>query len=293
MPESLDGGPDVLTLIETALPRLPDALRRIGQAILDDPDATATMTVAALGQRSHTSPAGVTRFCRAVGLAGFQDLRLRLAREAGRATAQSWPVDVGFDIAASDDFAQVAAVVARADIMSIQRTVEQLDHTTAEAAAQALATAGRIDIYAFDGSACAATEMEIRMHRIGRPIWARTDGHRAETSAALLGAGDVAIGLSHSGATAEIVSALRTAHAAGAITIAITNDARSPLTTAADHVLTTAVYGTTFRHGGSAARHAQLLLLDCLYVRVAQLTHDHATASLAKTASISDRHRAT
>ncbi|MGY0233018.1 MurR/RpiR family transcriptional regulator [Longispora urticae] len=293
MDASLDDGPDVLTLIEAALPRLPEALRTIGRTVLDDPHTAATLTVAALGLRSGTSPAAVTRFCRAVGLAGFQDLRLRLAREAGRATAQRWHVDVGFDIDRDDDFAQVAAVVARADVLSIQRTVEQLDRATAEATARALAVAARIDIYALGGSAFAATEMEMRLHRIGRPVWARTEGHRAEASAALLGPGDVAIGLSHSGGTGEIVSALTIAREAGATTVAITNDARSPLAAVADHTLTTAVYGTTFRSGGSAARHAQLLLLDCLYVRVAQLTYDHATDCLTRTATVPDRHRTT
>ncbi|MEV6521166.1 MurR/RpiR family transcriptional regulator [Longispora sp. NPDC051575] len=287
------GVPSVLVLIDAELSRLPDALRSIAKTILNDPHATATMSMNALALRSHTTPETVARFCRALGLAGFQDLRLRLARETSVAPAHGWHADLGFDIGPDDSLAHAAAVVARADVLSLQYTADQLDLTALDAAARALATAGRIDVYALGGSAYAAHEMAARMHRIGRPIWARTETHDAETSAALLGTGDAAIALSHSGGTGETIAALCLASSSGATTVAVTDDRHSPLAGYADHILTTAVYGTTYRHGGPAARHAQLLILDCLYVRVAQLTHERASACLERTRHIPEHHRAT
>ncbi|GIG62501.1 transcriptional regulator [Longispora fulva] len=291
MDSSPTGGTSLLTIIENALPRLPDGLRAIGRTILADPDTAVTLTVASLGLRSSTSPAAVTRFCQAIGLAGFHDLRLRLAREIGHETARRWHIDVGFDITPDDDLAHAVAMVTQAGLASVQRTTDKLDHPTAESAARSLATARRIDLYAIGTSALAATEMQLRLHGIGRPAWVHPDGRRAAISAALLGHGDTAIGICHSGDTPEIVSALRLARRNGATTVAITNEPHSALATAAQHTLTTFVYGTTFRHGEQAASHAQLLLLDCLYVRVAQLTHAHAADCLDPTAANRDQHR--
>ncbi|WP_412543496.1 MurR/RpiR family transcriptional regulator [Longispora sp. K20-0274] len=284
---------NVLSLIDAELPRLPDALRSVGKTVLNDPLATATMSMNALALRSHTTPETVARFCRALGLAGFQDLRLRLARETRYAVTDRWHEDLGFDVTPDDSLAHIAAIVARADVLSLQATADQLDLTALDAAAHALAVAGRIDLYALGGSAYAAHEMEHRMHRIGRPIWARTEAHHAQTSAALLTPVDAAVALSHSGTTGQTIAALCLASSAGATTIAITDNPHSPLAGYADHILTTAVHGTTYRHGGPAARHAQLLILDTLYVRVAQLTHEHASACLERTRHIPEHHRAT
>jgi len=51
--------------------------------------------------------------------------------------------------------------------------------------------------------------------------------------------------------------------------VAVTNNARSPLTGAAGLLLTTAVYETTYRSGGLAATHSHLIVADLLYIRVA------------------------
>lgn len=284
---------DVLAHLEAVFADLPEALQAVANHVLDVPGQVAGASVQDVAVRSGTSPATVVRFCRAIGLSGFQDLRLRLAKEEGRASAGRWSIDLGPHIGPNHSVEHVAAVVAQRDVASIQRTLEQLDLAALDRAAAAVAQAGRIDVYGIGGSASAAHELEMRLHRIGRPVWARVEGHLAETSAALLSGADVAIGISHSGVTGEVVLPMRRASGQGATTVAITNNARSALARTANITLTTAVYDTTFRHGGDAARHAQLLVLDCLYVRVAQLNYDAAIDGLRRTAEIPLGHAVT
>ncbi|WP_162931133.1 MurR/RpiR family transcriptional regulator [Streptomyces sporangiiformans] len=284
---------DLLAYLETVFADLPEALQAVASHVLDAPGQVAGASVQDVAAQSGTSPATVVRFCRTIGLTGFQALRLRLAKEEGRASAERWTVDLGPHIGPDDSVEHVAAVVAQRDVASIQRTQEQLDLAALDRAAAAVARAGRIDVYGIGGSASAAHELELRLHRIGRPVWARGEGHLAETSAALLSDSDVAIGISHSGVTGEVVLPIRRAAAQGAVTVAITNNVRSPLARTADITLTTAVYDTTFRHGGDAARHAQLLVLDCLYVRVAQLNYDAAMDGLRRTAEVPLGHAVT
>jgi DNA-binding MurR/RpiR family transcriptional regulator len=157
--------------------------------------------------------------------------------------------------------------------------------------ASAIAEAGRVEITGLGSSGTAGQEMAFRLERIRVPVWYRPDTHRALTNAALLRSGDVAIGLSHSGRTREVIEALAEAGDQGALTVAITSFARSPLAEVADIVLTTSVHETTFRLAALSALHSQLVVLDLIYVAVAQRTFDRTAEALEFTVRAVDAHR--
>jgi DNA-binding MurR/RpiR family transcriptional regulator len=285
------GAPSGITLqISAQIGQLPEALRKVGQCVLDDPRGVAELSIAEIAALADTSQATVTRFCRMIGVASYRHLRLALAHEQGGADAGLWRTEIGSTINANDPLEVVAAVIARSDTAAIQATVDRVDLACIEQAAQAIASARRVDVYGIGGSGMAAQALHSGLHRIGCSAWVWTESHAGETSAALLTPADVAIGFSHSGSTKEIVHCLKTAHERGATTVAVTNGSRSPLARSASLLLTTAVYETTFRIGGFAAMHPQLVLADLLYVRVAQLTYDRAAMSLARTAHVHSDH---
>jgi DNA-binding MurR/RpiR family transcriptional regulator len=115
-----------------------------------------------------------------------------------------------------------------------------------------------------------ALDLQMKLQRIGRPAFAWPDPHMAISSAALRGSGDVAIGLSHTGTTVDTIDALREARSHGAATAAVTNFPWSPITEVADFVLITAARETAFRSGATTSRIAQLTVVDCLFVTLAQ-----------------------
>ncbi|GAA0300887.1 MurR/RpiR family transcriptional regulator [Kineococcus aurantiacus] len=274
---------------------LPPSLRKVADFVLDRPELVEECSAAELARRAGTSQAAVTRFCQTIGLEGYQGLVRWVAREQGRraheAGASVWgTAEVGPEIGPDDDLERVAAVVAAADVRSLQDTARRLDLDAVERAAQAVARAHRVDVYGVGGSAAMAAETDARLFGIGVPVRNWTEVHAATTSAALLTPADVAIAISHSGATREVVEPAELAARRGATTVAVTGDPGSPLSQLADVVLTVAAGGTTFREGPFAARHAQLLVVDCLYVRVAQLTFARASAARALTDHIPAGH---
>ncbi|MFF4113370.1 MurR/RpiR family transcriptional regulator [Streptomyces sp. NPDC001714] len=282
---------DVTTLIRTELPRLAGSLRKVGELILEDPAAVTRCSAAELGRRTGTSQATVTRFCRAVGLDSYQHLLIALAQERGRGEVSDWgTAEIGPDISPDDSLERVVKVVGTADLRAVQQTLDRIDLDAVERAAQAMARARRIDVYGVGGSGAVAQETETRLFRIGCPVRGWTEVHAAATSAALLTPADVAIGISHSGATRETTEPFETARKRGATTIALTADPRSPLARGADIRLISATPETSFPTGIIGARHSVLLLIDCLYVRVAQLSYQRASASLALTDHIAGQH---
>ena len=284
---------DVTTLIRTELPRLAGSLRKVGELILEDPAAVTHCSAAELGRRTGTSQATVTRFCRAVGLDSYQHLLIALAQERGRGEVSDWgTAEIGPDISPDDSLERVVKVVGTADLRAVQQTLDRIDLDAVERAAQAMARARRIDVYGVGGSGAVAQETETRLFRIGCSVRGWTEVHAAATSAALLTPADVAIGISHSGATRETIEPFETAGERGATTVALTSDPRSPLARAADIRLISSTSETSFPTGIIGARHSVLLLIDCLYVRVAQLTYQRTSASLALTDHIAGQHAA-
>jgi DNA-binding MurR/RpiR family transcriptional regulator len=186
----------------------------------------------------------------------------------------------------------VVAVIGAADLRAVQHTVDRIDLEAVERAAQLLARAGRIDFYGVGGSGAVALEAEHRLFRIGCAVRSWVEVHSAKTSAALLNPSDVAVAISHSGSTREALEPLELAHRRGASTIAVVGDPRSPLARAADIRLVTSSSETSFRTGSLAARHSALVLIDCLYVRTAQLTYQRSNAAMALTDHIAGEHSA-
>jgi DNA-binding MurR/RpiR family transcriptional regulator len=272
-------------------PTMPEALARIAAVITGDPESVAHASIVDLAERTGTSTATVTRVSRALRFKGYANLRVAIATETGRAEQARWETDISGDIAPEDSLDSVLKVIATADTRAIQATAGGLDMADVERVAAAIAAAGRVEIFGLGSSGTAGREMAFRLERIRVPVWSRSDTHTALTNAALLGPGDVAIGLSHSGRTVEVIETLAEAADHGALTVAVTSYPRSPLADTADVVFTTAVHETTFRLAALSALHSTLLVLDLIYVAVAQRTYERTTEAFELTVRAVDAHR--
>ncbi|HZE40914.1 MAG TPA: MurR/RpiR family transcriptional regulator [Stackebrandtia sp.] len=271
-----------------------EALTRVAAQVLADPTAAALSTIVELAERSGTSPATVTRFCRTLGYDGYAALRVAIATETGRAEAQGsdgWQVDIGREIRPDDPLERVLGSVLAAEIAALQDTAHSLDLDGVARAAEAIVRARRVDMYGIDGSALVIGQLQIRLHRIGIPAWSWSEVHGALASAALLTGEDVAIGFSHSGTTSETVEMLAEAGSHGALAVAVTSFPSSPVAEVADIVLTSATRASTSQSDVLAARHSQLLVSDILYLAVAQRAFPSMVAAFETTAQAVAGHR--
>jgi DNA-binding MurR/RpiR family transcriptional regulator len=269
----------LLVRVRAVMPALAPAEQRVANAVLADPGGVAAMTI------SETT---VIRFCKQIGVPGYPQLRLQLAAQSAQ---ESIRPEVGGDIEPGDSLSDVVSKVAFADERAVRETAQQVDVDTLAKVVDAVVNASRVDLYGFAASAFVALDLQQKLHRIRRVAFAWSDVHIALTSAALLGEGDVAIGISHTGTTVEVVEALEEAAKHGATTVAVTNFPRSPLAKTADLVLTTAARETTYRSGAMASRIAQLTVIDCLFIGVAQQVLPDARKALEETASAVRGHR--
>ncbi|WP_370542066.1 MurR/RpiR family transcriptional regulator [Amycolatopsis sp. FDAARGOS 1241] len=285
-----DADASPLVRIRSLLPGLARAEQRVAKVVLDDPASVARRSITEVALAANTSETTVTRFCKAVGVGGYPQLRIALAADTARTEARTTR-NLGGEIGPEDDLAAVIGKVSFADARAVEETADQLDVAELQRVIDLVAEAGRVDVYGVGASAFVAADLQQKLHRIGRVSFSWSDTHIMLTSAAVLSPGDIAIGVSHTGATTDTVEALRVAREHGAITVAVTNFPRSPITEVADHVLTTAARETTFRSGATASRIAQLTVIDCLFIGVAQRHMDESVSALDATRDAVGSHR--
>lgn len=223
----------------------------------------------------------MVRTARLLGYPGYRDLRLALAglaahQQSGRAPA------VTADIAVDDPLADVVAKLAQDEQQTLADTAAGLDTGQLSAVVTAAASARRIDIYGAGASSLVGQDLAQKLLRIGLIAHAHADPHLAVTNAVQLRPGDLAIAITHSGSTSDVIEPLRAAFDRGATTVAITGRPGGAVTQYADHVLTTATSRESeLRPAAMSSRTSQLLVVDCLFIGVAQRTYETAAPALS------------
>lgn len=261
--------PDLAARVRAVLPSLSPSEARIAQLINADPAGVAALTVTRLAERAQTSAATVVRAARSLGFEGYPQLRLALAAHGGSVHSGNG-VPLGAEITASDPPALVLAKLAAFESEQIRATSELVDPVALSKVVTLIGAARRIDVYGIGASGLVAQDLTQKLCRIGLDCRAHPEHDAAIVSACLLGPLDVAIGVSHSGANPGTVQPLALARKAGAATAVITGDSRSALAHEADHVLVTAGREFGFRSAAMASRTGQLLVVDGIFIGVAQ-----------------------
>ncbi|MFX4273226.1 MurR/RpiR family transcriptional regulator [Propionibacteriaceae bacterium Y1685] len=275
----------VAVRLRDALPALPPAEQRVARTFLAAADDLDHLTITECAHRAATSTATVVRLFQRLGYPRYKGFVVDLAIDLRRHDTP----DVSGDIAPNDDLADVIAKVHADEVMSMADTVHTLDQVALQRAVELVAGASRIDLFGAGGSGVGVHDLQQKLSRIGRTALLWSDRHSAWTAAATLPSTAVALAVSHSGATADTVEFLRIARESGAPTLAVTNHGGSALCEHADVVLRTAAREAPFRSGALGSRMAQLLVLDILFIAVAQSSYEISMANLHRTVDVVGR----
>lgn len=290
----IDGG-DILPRLKGMMESMTRSDLKIAKLILKSPNEFVRSSVRSVATDLGLSEPTVLRFCRTVGCEGFKDLKFRLIQELALAQAMTDQREraarpahapVREERAARDPTAgegEVGDRVFDTIIEALNRTRDTLVEDDLQAAAAAIARAGRVVIYGIGGSSAAlATEIHNRLFRLDVPAMVFTDGYAQRMSAAILSEGDVAIFLSSTGRPRELQESMELAKYYKAACIAIT-DAESPLGRDADICLHVGLAASGIEEfQPNPMRFAQLFVIDRLAYAVAETMGERAHLMLRR-----------
>lgn len=265
-----------LARVQNAYTRLTPVERKLADFVFAEPLRVVGMTIGELSDEVRVAPSGVTRFCKRLGYQGYPELKIHLAGEISSQSEVILPA-----ISPNDDTDTVFNKVFQSSMKTLKDTLALLDRDLTDRAVTLLHDAQRIEFYGIGTSGTIAIDAYYRLMRIGYPAGCATDLLVMRMSAAGLGPGQVAVGVSHTGRTNETRQALRLARERGADTIAITSFQGSPICREADIVLCVYSEESLYRIGTVSAKIGHIAVLDALCVALALKEHERTVERIA------------
>ncbi|GAA0410505.1 MULTISPECIES: MurR/RpiR family transcriptional regulator [Paenibacillus] len=268
---TIQGMGKTLLNIHSNLNGLTKAEQKVAQYILDNASDIIYHSVTELAEKADVGETTVLRLCRKLKFQGFQDFKLSLAQDLVK------PIDnLHQEITEDDDSTALNEKIIANHIRTLEQTRELAVSDQLGKAINALLRARCIYFFGVGSSGLTAMQAAHSFSRIGKLSSAKVDTHFQAMEAALMTKDDVAVGISISGSTKDTIENLTLAKKTGATVIAITSNARSPITKVADISLLMIARENPLQGSSLSAKISQLAVIDILNVAVSLQMKDEA-----------------
>lgn len=252
------------------------AEKQIADWIFENPGKIISLSIVELAEQCKCSEATIVRFSKRLGLSGYQELKISLAAEGGTSPINS-------NISADDKPFDIYEKICNDIYLSFEKTKKSLNPDSLELACKKITGANKIVLFGLGNSASLAIDASHKFLRAGLNAVAYSDNHMQVIAASHLTENDVAIGISHSGSSKDIVDAIKLAKEHNATTIAITNNGKSPLLKYTDIPLFTSADETEYSILALNSRIVQLSIIDVIYHYIVLNHSDKALHSIKET----------
>lgn len=254
----------VLLKLQTLLPTLSKAERKVANYTLKHPEEVISLAVSGLAESSGVSDATVVRACRSMGFDSYQEFKLTLAQSLVTPTEA-----IQESLSHDDSIEDIIAKVFSNEVAALELTRDTVQTGEIEAAADAIMKAETVYIFGLGNSHAIAFDLQHKLLRLGIRAAAVSDSHIQAITATNCTKKDVVFAVSHSGSSVDIVSNSKIAKQNHATIISLTNIGTSPLTKVSDITLHTASNETRYRIVALSSRLAQMAIIDTLYTVIA------------------------
>lgn len=288
--QDMEPGGELLARIQTHYGDLRRSERIVADYLRAHADQRLDASITQFARMLGVSEATVSRVSRALGYDGYPNMKLSLAAGASRgsrfANLPSGLDEADAAITLSDKLSLTLAA-------SLRETHRLLDADRIEKAVEAIAAASKTIFVGVGGAASICDEAVHMFLKAGIDASSYRDGYTQIVAAATMSPSRTLVGISHTGRTRTVATALKQAREHGSRTIAITSDPQSIVAKAAEIVLVT--WHHTARqiplHGDFLeGRICQLFLVDLIYLRLLFRAGETAKSSLSATGLALERY---
>jgi RpiR family transcriptional regulator, murPQ operon repressor len=257
------------------------AEKGIIEMILHDPKAMVGMTIHECAKRSYTSASSVVRLCRKLGFEGYKEFHQSLVYEL--ALLDSDLKEKSREITFQDSLHDIIEKVTSKNVLSLENTAKLVDDTVLKACVDLMMECRSICLFGMGASLLVAKDAYLKFLRINKPCIINDDWHAQLLQARNMISTDLAIAISYSGMTHEVIECIKAAKNKGAKVIAISRFEDNPLSKLADYNLSVSATEFIFRSGAMSSRIAQLNIIDILYAAYVNQHYDDSLKQLKLT----------
>jgi DNA-binding MurR/RpiR family transcriptional regulator len=260
--------------------------QQVATFIISFPQDIPDMPIEELAKACNTSVSSVVRLCKTAKYNGYKDFLRALS--ADLAISQN-KENTYSDIKPGDSVESIARNVCMNHSQAIENTLSVLDIAELKKAVNVICKAKRVDFYGAGTSGLVAIDAYNKFIRIGKLSMSSSDPHQQVLSASLLGKNDVAVLISYSGDTKDIVELADVIKRTQATLISLTKYSENELSKRANIRLYCSVSELLVRSGNMNSRIGSLTVIDVLYTAVASSLYMDVKENLDKTQLVASR----
>ena len=254
----------VLTIFErihASYYQLTTAERHVADCVLSRHEEIQSMSITQLAETCKVAEATISRFCRSLGLKGFNAFKMELAKSSVAVTSPG-QAEKSHD---PSTFSGRCWESVRMAQEAITQTQENINQKTVEDVISLFERARHIMCIGSGGSMIMAQECVSLFSRVTAKFFSLSDSHQQLTMTANMDEQDAIVLFSYSGATRSGMEIMELAASRNIPTVLITRYPSSPIARISDYVLRCGSNEGPFQLGSVSARIAQLTLLDILF----------------------------
>jgi DNA-binding MurR/RpiR family transcriptional regulator len=253
---------DVFTLIRSTYNSFTNTERKVADYILDHTKEVIYLSIVDLADACGVGESSVFRFCKTMKLKGYQEFRIVLAQSI---SPDEDTQELTSKITMEDTLEEVSSKILTTNINALTETQKLINENDISEAITSMIMAERIHFFGVGASLMTAMEAKNKFMRISNKTECSIDSHLQIMTAALMSEKDVAVLISYSGSTKDMIEVAKIAKQRAAKVILITRFVKSPLTNYSDITLLCGANEGPLQGGSLSAKLAQLYLLDVLY----------------------------
>ncbi len=209
--------------------------RKIIQYILNNPLAISSLSIDKLSEKTGTSYATISRFCKKMGFDGFKDVKQQLLEELN----EDYYIYSTEAVEHTKKILQIKQEINNLYMKILKDCQVSIKEEILDKAAAAMINAHEIYFIGQGTSSVTAKYAYLKFLRLGLPCSHDEDVTTIKTKTSIMRANDVLLAVSSSGRTKPVIEAALAAQQSGAAVISITDFDISPLSNIADIKLST------------------------------------------------------
>lgn len=278
-----------LDKIRSMLPEMSDAERKIALFVLSEPTKSLHFNVVELSRHSASSSAAVVRFCKRIGVDGFNEFKLWLAKDVFQDREEKFLPDLDLESKTPAERAIHEVIdYARKSLQDLSRT---LDPAQLDRAAQKIRSANATMLFGIGASGIVAADFQQKLLRIGLTTSFTYDSHAQITTSCSLKPTDTALIVSYSGETELMIEIAKQVKQRKASLITLTMEGANSLRQYADIALLVPASERIYRRGAETSRLSQLTVLDILYRIIVSYDVEAAIEAIERSMEATHRKR--
>lgn len=172
---------------------------QLAQYILINMEEVQTLSIQSLSEKTFASKSAIIRFCKKVGFEGFNELKVKIAKDLVAETKGGYHIDVNFPFTASDSHQNIANKLLNLYEATIEDTYQSINLDEFNDCVTLLHEAESIDIYTHGHNMNVAENFQDKMHAIGRKVTCPKSAYEQRMTAVTANENHVALVISYSG----------------------------------------------------------------------------------------------